>query len=346
MAIGADLFELAQVEDCDVAVLPFHWEDTAKAEFNKRAQAFLLRASASGRPVLIFDNDDFPEPIRALGAVVFLRSLHASSRKPWEFAQPGWLPDPIGTHATDVDIRPYRSTPTVTFCGHAPPLGSPAPRGVDRVGAILRDLYLRSRTRAGFDERRGPHPPLFYRSDAVRRLARSSLVRTEFILRRVASDHGAIEGYKPMDGSMSAADYQRQYFKNILDGDYVLAVRGRGNYSMRFYEAMACGRIPLFVDTDCVLPLESTADWSNLIIRVDKGRIRGIDRDLLGRHRAMTEEEFTERQRNCRRLWEQALTMSGFFSWLHRCLRVARSSGPLVSGSGHARLIMALNQTS
>jgi hypothetical protein len=110
---------------------------------------------------------------------------------------------------------------------------------------------------------------------------------------------------------------RREYVQNIADSDYVLCARGAGNFSYRLYETLSCGRIPVFIDTDCVLPLESLIDWKQYCVWVDEWDLSRIGDRVAGFHASLTPAEFVERQRACRRLWETHLAPQGFFAHLH-----------------------------
>ena len=62
-----------------------------------------------------------------------------------------------------------------------------------------------------------------------------------------------------------------------VDSDYCLSLRGKGNYSFRLYEIFAMGRIPLFIDTDCVLPFEDEIDWKRHCCWVDQSDLGRAD---------------------------------------------------------------------
>lgn len=44
---------------------------------------------------------------------------------------------------------------------------------------------------------------------------------------------------------------------DIQNADFILSVKGDGSFFCRFYEALSLGRIPFFIDTDCILPFEN-----------------------------------------------------------------------------------------
>ena len=65
------------------------------------------------------------------------------------------------------------------------------------------------------------------------------------------------------------------YFKSIDDSRFVLCPRGVGLNSIRFYETIAAGRIPVLISDHCKLP--KFIDWSRLIIRVPEKNISNIE---------------------------------------------------------------------
>ena len=48
-----------------------------------------------------------------------------------------------------------------------------------------------------------------------------------------------------------------EYYENIKNSDYVLVFKRTGNFSIRLYETLMMGRIPIFINTDCLLPFNN-----------------------------------------------------------------------------------------
>ena len=85
---------------------------------------------------------------------------------------------------------------------------------------------------------------------------------------------------------------------------------------------MACGRIPLFIDTDCVLPFDFAIDWKRFGVWVDQADLRSVADRVAEFHDSISGEEFEELQVACRRLWEEWLSPEAFFANFHRHLEV------------------------
>ena len=64
---------------------------------------------------------------------------------------------------------------------------------------------------------------------------------------------------------ISRKQYRFEYWNNMLSAPFTLCVRGNGNFSVRFYETLALGRIPVFYNSDCVLPLDKALIGLNTV---------------------------------------------------------------------------------
>ena len=148
----------------------------------------------------------------------------------------------------------------------------------------------------------------------MRSLRKDARVETRFILR-----DNFFAGVA--DHSPDAQDRVRKaYLQNLVESDYVLCARGGGNYSYRFYETLAAGRIPLLLDTNCVLPFDFAIDYDEHAVVVDADRVSGVADALDGFHSKLSSEEFLNLQARCRCLWDEYLSPAGFFAHLHLCL--------------------------
>ena len=58
---------------------------------------------------------------------------------------------------------------------------------------------------------------------------------------------------------------------NMQQSPFNLCTRCNGNFSMRFYQTLSCGRIPVFTDTDIELPFSDVIDYNSFCV-FDKDR--------------------------------------------------------------------------
>jgi len=83
----------------------------------------------------------------------------------------------------------------------------------------------------------------------------SGQVKSNFVIRE------KFWGGKPFDGSL-----MEEFNRNLEDNPFVIAQRGRGNFSIRFYQALSAGRIPVLVDTDLAFPFADQIDWAQYVV--------------------------------------------------------------------------------
>ena len=116
-------------------------------------------------------------------------------------------------------------------------------------------------------------------------------------------------------------DARHTFVKNIINNDYTFCMRGGGNYSLRLYETLCLGRIPLFINTDCVLPFEEEINWKELCLWVEEKDLDRIGEIIIDFHSSITSNQFIERQLYAREIWLNFLSKEGFIEHLHSSIR-------------------------
>ena len=114
---------------------------------------------------------------------------------------------------------------------------------------------------------------------------------------------------------------RKEFYNNIDNTDYTLCVRGTGNFSARFYETLALGRIPIFINTDCILPFDDIIDWKKHVIWIEQNEIADINSIILEFHNSLNLDSFTCIQNNNRQIWEEYFSFPGFIQKLTSYLK-------------------------
>ena len=303
VANGPRLVELTTPEEADISVLPVAWEHLESLpEAQSLGNVYAERARALGIPLVVFHVSDSEAPVPIEGAWVYRTSLRRSRRGSRELAMPALSMDVARQElGGQVEPRAWSPTPTVGFCGYAP--GAETSRG---ARALARAAKRRLRVA------RGELPSGIYaRARALRSLDASDRVHLDAVVRH-AFWAGAVVPGQPNDYALMTA-VRREFVDNLRRSDYVLCARGGGNFSYRLYEALSAGRIPLFVDTDCVLPFEDEIDWRALCVWVDETDVEGSADAVADFHAGLSPAAFEAAQRRCRSIWEDYLSPEGFF---------------------------------
>jgi hypothetical protein len=298
--VGRSYFSFTSLADCDVAVFPQNWESAGERALELGAD-FSALCQGAGKTMVVFNGADPTEP-PPIDAVAFRTSIIRSRRRPNEFAFPAWSEDFL-VHYLDGALRPRprQRRPVIGFCGNT--LGG---RPTSTLGGRIRG-HLGGRGTQALRGLSGDHPRVL----ALLALDRDRRLQSNFVPRDTFWA-GAL------GDSASLMKARHEYVRNMLESDYVLCVRGNGNFSYRLYETLSMGRIPIFVDTDCVLPLDFEIDWRSLCVWVDEADIDRIGDRVLEFHESVSDDEFAERQRSARRLWETHISPEGFFAFFHR----------------------------
>lgn len=295
-------------EDADLFVLPREWNYYLWHGKRDEAEALAERARKCDKRILIWFRGDLSPVIDLPNAVVFKSAMDRSRRKAHEYAAPYFIDDPARTDAgAAITVRTMGSRPVVGFCGYA--AVNPIKIAYGIATNFRNNLtYLAGRSKY---EPVPIVPATMLRAKALDLLARDRRVDANFVIR---DRHRA--GFTRKDSSAGAVAATAEFFDNIAGSDYTLCVRGNGNWSIRLYETLACGRIPVFVDTDCVLPYESTVDWKRYCVWVDEAEVRYIGEKVAEFHDRLSPDDFVELQRACRTLWQERLSFSGFMNHL------------------------------
>jgi hypothetical protein len=297
---------VSSIGDADLVVAPNVWSAYAVRRGLSEPLALAEEARQARKPFLIWHTGDLNPIVPSADWFVFVNAIDRSQRRPRWFVAPRFIEDPLASYSQDVIVPAERSSsPRVGFCGYAS-------SGPFKLGySLLQNLEFRLMYYAGRTMYEPPRlvPATLLRAKVLRALERDAEIETSFIVRT-----------RYRTGSL------QEFYRNILETDYTVCVRGYGNWSVRLYETLACGRIPVFIDTDCSLPFDDTIDWNRYCVWVPESDASLVGDYVREFHHGMAPADFRARQRACRLLWETRLSGKGFLSHMHEHLTVARLS--------------------
>lgn len=315
---GTHFLEMTSLEEADLAIFPVHWHlIKSNEEDRKRGLTFIQRARELGKPVAIFSQGDWNGDENLENTIILYTSSFQSSRKSNEFAMPEWTSDFVDQNLNNqIVIREKQVKPVVGFCGYAPPFG--VPFGISKIKGYLR-LYGDLLGLAGKFYPKTGHSS---RVIALSELSKNSSIGTNFILRQNFAFSDKALKDAPSSPERLAQKLRLEYCQNIIDSDYVVCCSGYENYSIRLYETLSFGRIPIFVNTDCVLPYDFAVDWKKYCVCIDKSELNLIADKVADFHNRLSAQEFIDLQHECRKFWKEWLSPEGFFRNFYRHLNV------------------------
>jgi len=334
---GASFFELTTMDEAQVAVLPFQWEqifpgclefrfdldlygqprETMLEKVSEAEQvAFEIAEEAGkhGKPVAVFfvdDNETLTIPLP--GAFTFRPSIIGSRRGPNEFAVPSWVRDEVAASFDgELPLRQKSDTPIVGFCGVPGPLPG-GYRSELKYRLAANPSISRAVARLGVELL--PQHQNRARAQGLYQLSRSKDVQHNFIYCKQWYNGTFIDNRVNVPLLIES---RKQYVANMLASNYILCARGVGNYTIRLYETLCLGRIPVFINTDCVLPFDRWIDWKQYCVWVEEKDLPHIADRILEFHERLSPGQFQDLQRECRRLWVEWLSPHGFFQNFYR----------------------------
>lgn len=298
-----------KINDADLILFSFSINYYIKKGLEDKLKQINIFLSQSNTKGYAYISDDFGIAYPEFSNIVYLRmggfkNQLSELNKGFPFSLSDQFQELFKhDHPIPTDKNPK---PIIGFCGHASLSQS------KRFKEILKCLKENCK-RFFQNPKRKDWEPLFasayVRAKLLQSLQKSSLIKSNFILR-------------PHYRAGAKTDEQRnattlEYYNNIADSDYVLCIRGGGNFSVRLYETLMMGKIPVFINTDCLLPFSDKIDWKRHIVWVeweDRKNIASIVSDF---HAKLSSDDFIEIQISNRKLWKEKLSIKSMIDMLN-----------------------------
>lgn len=287
-------------EEADFFLIPHAYAAVKndRAYLNEYAEL----SAKHGKKIVVINYGDAPAPVDLPNASVFVSSAYTYSLRPNEIMMPAYAEDLQG----DMPFvpRPKTPEPVVGFCGW-----SDYKNAKNFFGTMIGNAMVNLRAFFAWDSRiRSERKGLTFRRAALRALENQPGIRTNFLIRRSYSGHANTISLPPEQA-------RTEYVDNMRTCDLALAVKGDGNYSYRFYEALSLGRILLFIDTETPLPLEGVVDYGSFLLNVDASDTKDLAAVVREWWKGTPPEEIERMQRDARDAFARYLRTDRFFAY-------------------------------
>lgn len=292
------------VEASDIVVLPINYATFFK---HKKALKSLLQVAKKHKKHLwVYTAGDFGFTNYIPNSSTFRLGGFKSQLDKNSFIIPSFINDPYLTQIPDgFSVLEKTIQPTIGFVGHAQT--GMAKFIKESLGHFKTNVkrYLKKI----LADKQSFYPSSIKRFLYLSVLGEDSRLKTNFILRN---------NYRA--GVTSATDKEKsttEFYENMFNNAYTFCSRGVGNFSVRFYETLAMGRIPILLNTDCKLPLESQIDWKTHCIIIEEKDLTKMPNKILEFHNGISDKDFQALQLNNRELWETKLMRHHYFIEIH-----------------------------
>lgn len=295
-------------ENADLFILPMSWNYYYKNGKKEMALEFIKKVESYKKPLLSFITGDAGVTPMNKDVYVFRSSGYHSKKLKNQHALPVFFDDPLMKYykRTKPFLREKKARPVIGFCGHA------NISAFETFFNVVKSGYknLKYHLKISFDDPQPLYPAGLRRWRCLKELESSPDLDDNFVKRKNYRA-GARDENAKIKTSI-------EFYDNMINSDYVLCIRGAGNFSARLYETLAMGRIPVFVNTNCLLPFEQLINWKDYVVWVEAKDIKDLPEIIKSFHDNLSASEFEELQLSCRKLWEDYLSFKGYLSNFHK----------------------------
>ena len=260
-----------------------------------------VRQAYGGKQLVVQVGGDLSHDIFIDDAIVLKVTQYRKLKRPNEVVMPPFCED-LGT-LHGVSIREKSEKPVVSFCGWA---GFRDASSYLKycIKILLVDLKILLRRDPSLEVfKKG----MYFRRRSIGALKHSPIVGTSFVIRRSFSGSTSTIALDP-------ARARQEYLQNMVKSDFVLAPKGDANYSVRFFEALSLGRVPILIDTDTCLPFADKIDYSKCALVVSYKDIERLPQIVADFYAALSPEAWRAMQQEARRVFVEYLRYDSFWN--------------------------------
>ncbi len=293
------------IEESDIVVIALEYGFMLK-KFKRQLKLTSDKAKKFKKPIWIYSGGDYGISIEDHDIYNFRLGGFKSKLNNNTIIIPSFISDPYELYIEN-EFEPMRKekVPGMGFVGHA------SQGLIKLIKEIINYLIINFKRfiKLEYADYQSFYPSSVKRSKYLRFLQKSKQLKCDFVFRNKYRAGVKYEEDK--------ADSTKEFYKNIFNNAYTFCIRGNGNFSVRFYETLAMGRIPILLNTDCLLPLNSVIKWDEHCVIIDEANYKLIEQKVLEFHARFSEKEFVDLQKINRDLWKNNLTRHTFFPIIH-----------------------------
>lgn len=288
------------VEASDIIVFPVDYAVFFK---HKKEMTLLLNlAKEHQKPIWIYTAGDYGFTNYIPNSYTFRLGGFDSQLDDNTFVIPSFINDPYDSFLSQgFSVLKKEAKPSIGFVGHAQ----------SGFKKYLKEYtnHLKYRIKRAFnlilEDKQSFYPSSVKRAKYLTQLVLNDHLDTQFILRNKYRAGAHLE--------LTQKDSAQEFYNNIFNTAYTFCIRGVGNFSVRLYETLAVGRLPILLNTDCRLPLSSKIDWSKHCLIIDEKSKIPIAEQIEVFHNNVSEIDFEKLQITNRDLWLNTLRREPYF---------------------------------
>jgi hypothetical protein len=295
-------YELVKsMEEAEVVIIPVDVFYFFKYKKKQWLYDFIDKANKLNKKVWVYTAGDFGISLNKKVHMFRFGGFNSKMDKN-TFVLPAYTVDPYQVNNFNFKTLVKSELPCIAFVGHA-------------NGSILKLakeflIYLKINferiTKKRFSDYQPFYPSGSKRYKFLRSLQKNNQIQTDFIFRKRYRAGAKTEEERKKTTAV--------FFENIYNNPYTLCLRGAGNFSVRLYETLAMGRIPVVIDTDIRLPLNTLINWEKHCLIVSE---TDVEEKLIAFHDTINHKDFEQMQEDNRTLWLNYLNREAYFNRIY-----------------------------
>ncbi|WP_179005956.1 hypothetical protein [Winogradskyella forsetii] len=291
-----------RIKDANIIILPLEY-NYIKALQPQLKFKFLQLAQAYSIPLWIYTGGDFGYSFKEKEIYNFRLGGFHSKMNDQTFIMPSFIVDPY-QFVLKREFKPNTKSilPKIGFVGHAD--GGFLKLIKEYVAYLKVNVFGRFIKQQHIDYQ-SFYPSSIKRAQILNKLNNNENLHSNFIFR---SQYRA-----GIQTESDKAQSTIEFFENMEKSGYIFCLRGVGNFSVRLYETLAMGRIPVLINTDCRLPMDWKIDWLKHIVHIESFKIKDIETNIVDFHKRLSISEFVNLQFENRTLWKKHMNRNAFF---------------------------------
>jgi hypothetical protein len=288
--------EVPNIKDCDIAIFPNKVFDPEDYTFDSSVIDASQLAKSFNKPIIIDATCDSDKVLDISNANILRFGLYKTLRCKNEFERPYWTNKKQKDELESLPIHTYFSKPSVSFCGTTNSLGKLFQIGRTLPLIVSTKLLGKGSIARQIDNRLKKGMSHTLRASTMQSLSRDARIHCNFDITNNLQDY-----YNPTNPNRTSIE--TRFVENMSQSDYILCVRGVGNYTARFYMTLNAGRIPLVVDTDKTFPFEEKIH----MVKVPVQSLNNIADFVISHFESVTPKELVDMKQENRQVYNRFL---------------------------------------
>jgi glycosyltransferase involved in cell wall biosynthesis len=293
--------------EADAFIFPLNYFSIPQKGYQTQYDSLYELARSNNKKLIVYTGGDYGKTFNDKVIITWRNAGFKSLNDRQSIIIPAFMSDPLERDDLEFKVHEYKEEPQASFTGFA----NPSFKEQLRITVSTLKANWNRWLKKDKSDTQSIYNAAGKRFTYLKELESNPRIKTDFIYR---------------DKYRAGATTQEQretstavFFKNLNDSPYTFCLRGAGNFSVRFYESLALGKIPVLIDTDVQLPLEQLIEWDQHICRVAPHE--NVVEQVLEFHKSHSATSFKALQISNRSLYENYLIRHAYFCKLHDLLK-------------------------